>query len=501
MPTTPLQLPPVQLPEALVRDLYRMNPWWQDGQAPPLPATRRHLVAQIHRRLGMRLAPAVVVRGPRQIGKTTAQLQVIDDLLQRGVPPRNILRVQTDQLSDLEKISEPILRLADWYEESVLGETLNAVARRNEPTYLVFDEIQNLDGWAPQLKSLVDHSATRVLVTGSSALRIEKGRDSLAGRITTIEAGVLSLTEIAAFRGLDLGSPFLADNGLEPLIRRDFWEELREHGKTVAPARDQAFRWFSERGGYPLVHQRADLDWPYLADQLNETVIRRVILHDLRAGSRGRRRDAALLEELFRLACRYAGQSPGPHLLAREAGRALGADLGLPKVRQYLRFLADTLLLRLVDPLQIRLKRTQGSAKICLADHGLRASWLQEIVPLDPEALTREPHLTVLAGHLAESVLGATLSTISHLDLAHVPGRTGEPEVDFVLTIGTRRIPVEVKYQRKIDPLRDTEALRTFLEKAANNAPFGLLITQADADAVVDPRIVALPLSTVMLLR
>jgi predicted AAA+ superfamily ATPase len=484
----------------MVRDLRRMNPWWEDGQAPPLPTTRRHLVRQMHRRLDMRLAPAVVVRGPRQIGKTTAQLQVIEDLLKQGVPPRNIFRVQADQLSAVEEVTEPILRLADWYEEAVLGETLNAVARRGEPTYLAFDEIQNLDRWAPQLKSLVDHSATRVLITGSSALRIEQGRDSLAGRITTIEAGVLSLTEIAAFRGLNLGEPFLADNGLEPLIRRDFWEALREHGKEKAAVRDRVFRWFSERGGYPLVHQLADLEWSHLADQLNETVIRRVIRIDLRAGGRGRR-DAALLEELFRLACRYAGQCPGPQLLAREASRALGGEVGLPKVRQYLRLLADTLLLRLIDPLQIRLKRTQGGAKICLADHGLRASWLQEIVPLDPEALVREPHLTVLAGHLAESVLGATLSTISHLDLSHQPGRTGEPEVDFVLTIGTRRIPVEVKYQRKIDLLRDTEALRTFLEKAANNAPFGLLITQTDVDTVVDPRIVALPLSTVMMLR
>jgi predicted AAA+ superfamily ATPase len=495
-----LQLPPVQLSEAMVRDLWRMNPWWEDGQAPPLPATRRHLVRQMHRRLEMRLAPAVVVRGPRQIGKTTAQLQVVADLLKQGVPPRNIFRVQADQLAAVEEVAEPLLRLADWYEESVLGERLNAVARRGEPTFLVFDEIQNLDRWAPQLKSLVDHSATRVLITGSSALRIEQGRDSLAGRITTIEAGVLSLTEIAAFRGVDLGGPFLADNGLEPMTRLDFWKSLREHGEKVAAARDQTFRWFSERGGYPLVHQLADLDWSHLADQLNETVIRRVIRLDLRSG-RGRRRDAALLEELFRLACRYAGQCPGPHLLAREASRTLGGDLGLPKVRQYIRLLADTLLLRLIDPLQIRLKRTQGGAKICLADHGLRASWLQEIVPLDPEGLVRQPHLTVLAGHLAESVLGATLSTISNLDLSHHPGRTGEPEVDFVLTIGTRRIPVEVKYQKKIDPLRDTEGLRTFLEKAANNAPFGLLITQTDLETVVDPRIVALPLSTVMLLR
>src|SRR5262249_7941628 len=152
---------------------------------------------------------------------------------------------------------------------------------------------------------------------------IEQGRDSLAGRITTIEAGVLSLTEIAAFRGPGLGGPFLADNGLQPLLDQQFWEGLREHGQANAAAREEGFRWFSQRGGYPLGHQLADREWSYLADQLNETVIKRVIRIDLRA-TRGRRRDAVLLEELFRLACRYAGQCPGPHLLAREASRALG---------------------------------------------------------------------------------------------------------------------------------------------------------------------------------
>jgi hypothetical protein len=57
--------PPPTLPEALVGDLRRMNPWWVGGALPVLPATRRHLVDQIHRRLALHLAPAVVVRGPR----------------------------------------------------------------------------------------------------------------------------------------------------------------------------------------------------------------------------------------------------------------------------------------------------------------------------------------------------------------------------------------------------------------------------------------------------
>lgn len=492
--------PEYALPPALIQDIRRMNPWWEAQPMPQLPQTRRHLVNIMRRRLNLRLAPIVVVRGPRQIGKTTAQLQLLSDLLNEGNPPSNILRVQCDDLPELMKLSEPLLRLIDWFECAVLKKTLNAAARSGERTYVFLDEVQNLPDWATQLKSLVDSSSTQVVVTGSSALRIELGRDSLAGRITTIETGVLSLTEIAQFHGLDVGAPFLVDNGLEPLTRAEFWRELESRRQERQSDVQEAFSWFSKRGGYPLVHQRTDLEWSVLADQLNETVIRRVIQHDLRVGERGRKRDAPLLEEVFRLACRYVGQCPNPDTLAREAQRTLSANVGPQRITHYLRFLGDTLLLRLVPPLEIRLKRQRGGPKICLADHGLRASWLQEIVPLDPDALAAEVHLTTLAGRIAESVVGATLLTISGLDVAHLPERKGEPEIDFVLTIGTRRIPLEVRYQRRIDELRDTEGLRTFIEKAVNNAPFGILITQTPLD-VRDRRIIAIPLSALMLLR
>ena len=489
------------LPPELVEDLRRQNPWWEGRAMPVLPPHRRHLVRQIQRRFEWRLAPIVVVRGPRQIGKTTAQLHFIEDLLATGVEGRRILRVQFDDLRELTRFDSPILRTVDWFERTILGGTLNEAARSNRPAALLFDEVQNLEGWAPQLKALVDSSTVQVVVTGSSALRIEAGRDSLAGRITTLETGTLSLTEIAALRGWQLGAPYLADNGLEGLTHASFWTGLREHGLRMESVRDAAFAAFSERGGYPLAHLRASAPWELVADQLNETVIKRVIQHDLRLGERGRKRDAALLEELFRLCCRYAGQTPTIHTLAREAQRVLQANVGAQRINAYLRFLGDTLLMRLVAPLEIRLKRKRGSPKLCLVDHGLRASWLQEQIPLEPAKLREEPELTGVAGHLAESVTGAVLSTITGLDLAHFPERQGEPEVDFVMSIGVKRIPVEVKYQTKIDLLRDTEGLRSFIEKAANNAPFGLLITQREAPEVVDPRIVALPLASLMLLR
>jgi len=263
---------------------------------------------------------------------------------------------------------------------------------------------------APQLKLLVDHSTAQVVVTGSSALRIERGRDSLAGRITTIEAGTLSLTEIAALRGIELGGPFLADNG-------------------------------------------------------------------------------------------HVGQMPSPQTFINELHTTLDAKVGAPVVRQYLQFLADTLLLRLIEPLELRLKKKASSPKICLTDHALRASWLHEEVPLVAEGLADLPALATMAGYLAESVVGATLSTINALALNYSPERKDQRELDFVMTIGTKRIPIEVKYQRSPDPVRDTQGLRSFIDKAVNNAPFGLLITQRDSEVDFGPKVLALPLSTLMLLR
>ena len=47
----------------------------------------------------------------------------------------------------------------------------------------------------------------------------------------------------------------------------------------------------------------------------------------------------------------------------------------------------------------------------------------------------------------------------------------------------------------------DTLGLRAFLEKSANNAPFGLLVTRDDAPAVADPRILTVGLSALLIVR
>lgn len=489
------------LPSDLSEALHATNPWWVGHEMPCPPRYRRWPFTRMLRLLRVGLTPAVALRGPRRVGKTILLQQAVETLLADNVAPRRILYVPFDELPTLEDLREPVLRIARWFETTILGEPFNRAGNEGRPAYLLFDEVQNLGAWAPQIKHLVDTQSVRVLLTGSSSLRIETGRDSLAGRITTLEMGPLLLREIAELRYGTSQASLWDDNGLDQLISMEFWREAVERGKRDADIRIKAFQAFSERGGYPVAQEKHDTPWHELADYLNETVIRRAIQHDLRMGPRGQKRDEKLLEEVFRMCCRYAGQAAGQSVFVPEIQQALAGNIGWNRVLTYLRFLDGTLLVRLVQPLELRLKRERAPAKICLSDHTLRASWLQEVVPLDPEGLAANPHLHDLAGHLAESALGYFLASIPNLDVAHFPARGAEPEVDFIVTIGTRRIPVEVKYRRRIDSLDDTRGLRAFLEKAVYNAPFGILVTMDDDVRIPDPRIIPISLSSFLWTR
>lgn len=488
---------PFDLGEAI----FALNPAWEGRPGPHVPDYRRWVFPRLYKSLKAGLAPATVLRGPRRVGKTVLLRQVMENLAAEGVAPRSVLYMPFDELSGLKRLKDPILEVARWFEKSVLGRSFNEARRDGQPAYLLFDEVQNLPNWSPQVKHLVDNHDVRVMITGSSSLRIEAGRDSLAGRITSIDLGPLLLREIAALRrDADLPA-YWRDNGLESLVERDFWIGAARHGDREREPRRRAFAAFSERGAYPVAHGEVSAEWRELSAHLNETVIKRAIQHDLRMGPRGQKRDERLLEEVFRLCCRYAGQCPATRRMVREIQETLAANIGPARIGNYLNFLDGTMLVRMVQPLELRLKRKRSHPKICLSDHSLRASWLQEIVPLAPEGLAAEPHLSDLAGHLAESVLGYHLASIPGLGVAHLPERDGEPEVDFVLTVGVKRIPVEVKYRRRIHPNADSTGLRAFLDKKVNNAPLGILVTLEDEAKVEDPRVVPISLSSLLWMR
>lgn len=494
------------LPLSVANEIARQNPWWTGRSAQMLPTFRRWPYETILKRILREppLAKIIVLKGPRQIGKSTLQGQLIQELLGRGIEPQRILRLQFDDLPSLRGTlsdrADPILGVTRWFEDRILKADLNQAAREGRKAYFFLDEVQNLRDWAIQLKSLVDITDVVVVVTGSSALRIELGRDSLAGRMQTLEIGPFRLPEIASFRGLGDLPAFDGHGGNGTLAKPEFWTELSAHGKRYATARDRAFSLYSERGGYPVALQ-PDVPWAEAASQLNELVVKRVITHDLRIGERGKRRDEQLLQEVFRMASRYAGQAPSVKQLAKQINEVLQGNVGDQRVRKYLDFLDSSLLIRLIRPLEMRLKKQSGAPKICVADHAVRAAWLDEVIPLDSGALDANPLLADMAGRIAESCAGAFLASLLDQSVNHLPDRNGQGEIDFVVAAGAYRVPIEIKFRAKINPQRDTRNLSEFIAKEANNAPLGVLISRDEVTSELPTGIVSVPLRTLLLMQ
>ena len=503
------QAPVGSLTPALVRFLEDNNPWWRGKPMKDHPTFPRWAFGEVVSRLHSRLAPIVAVRGSRRVGKSVLQTQLIEELLLAGrsdpartsVEPARILSVQFDDAPALGGVSMPVQSIVEWYEKHVLGKTLNEAAREGKPAYLLFDEVQNLPQWSVQLKILADKSDARILVTGSSALRIAKGQDNLAGRMTTIELGPLRLWEIAGIRAVRGLTPYAPDAPLERWKDREFWLGLIAHGRKHAPARAQAFRFYSERGGYPLCHVATSVSTDLVRQQIVGEVINKTIDHDPGYKRGAAPLDPAFVREVFRLACRYAGQAVTHKRIADELQALLKSPVTNTKVAETIQFLADSLLLYEVKPQEMLQKKQTQPNKLCVCDHFVRDGILQETVPLDPEALKGcNEAVSTQAGHVIESVLGYFLKGIPGIELAWFPPRDKEPEIDLVLTIGTNRIPVEVKYRRDKPDKAALAGIESFCAKPAYSAPFGIVVTQT-VEGPIGDKVIAVPASTFLLLR
>lgn len=512
----PTRHPPVfenapigDLSEPIVRFLEDTNPWWRGKPAAGTQAFRRWAFEEMVRRLDRPTASMVVIRGSRRVGKTVLQEQLVESLLHIGsidptgqpVDPARILRVQFDDAPALTGISMPIAAIVRWYEDHVLGCTLNEAAARGRPAYLLFDEVQNLQDWSTQLKILGDHSDAKIIVTGSSALRIDQAKDTLAGRMDTIELGPLRLREIAGIRRLGPIEPFRASATTEAWKDRGFWLDLVAHGHRHAKVRDAAYAWFSKLGGYPMCHSTTETDPARLRQAIVSGVIDKTIQGDPIHPSRSTTLDPQLVRAVFQMACRYAGEAVKNRRFADELSQLAGEQVPEKRVEAALDFLAASLLLYRVPAVDMLAKKGGHPSKLCVCDHFVRDGVLQETLPLDPAELGKvDQAVAGRVGHVVESVLGYFLKGIPGVDLSWFPPRANEPEVDFILSIGTTRIPVEVKYRRGGPERGDLAGIESFCNKPAYNAPFGLVITRS-ARGPLGETAIAVPAATFLLLR
>lgn len=157
------------------------NPWWS-GEADITP-TYRGLKPRAYFALffpiveSLEVRRAVVLMGPRRVGKTVMIHHAIQNLLRNGVPPRLLCYLSVDHpiyngLS-LEK-------LLDYYGQA------SGIDYRKERAYVFFDEIQYLRQWEVHLKTTVDtYPNIKAVASGSAAAALRlKTEESGAGRFT-----------------------------------------------------------------------------------------------------------------------------------------------------------------------------------------------------------------------------------------------------------------------------------------------------------------------------
>ena len=484
------------LPEDTVAFLERMNPWWKASPGPQTPNLRRWAYNEVLERFKSRIAPVIAMRGPRQVGKTTIQLQLIERLLQLDqIPSSQILRVQFDEAPALGSLNNPVESIVRWFEVNVLKKTINQAARDGQQVYFFFDEVQNLKKWSEQIKAIVDTSDVQILVTGSSALRIGKGRDSLAGRLSSLELGPLRLTEIAVLRGLPQLKPFSSISQIDEWVTKDFWLELNNYAKSHMDDLNRSFEAFATYGGYPVCHRANVANLTTLAAQIVEDVVERTVSHERADGA-----SEEIVQEVFTLLCRYAGERVSPKEITRQINDRLGARATNSEVRSAVDFLENTLLIRMLKPIELARKKNNDFPTICLCDHFLRYALLREEIPLTSKKLSSSNQvIATQAGHIIEGIIGNFFASTQGIEAFCLPAKKHNPEIDIILSIGIKHIPIEIKYRKKRVSHHQLDAIRHFITKPQHEASFGLVVTQEESGEV-EKNIVAVSAKAILLL-
>jgi predicted AAA+ superfamily ATPase len=138
---------------------------------------------------------AIVLMGPRRVGKTVMLYHLVQELLNQGINSQRILFIT---------VENPIynnLRLETLFQ---YGREALGIREELKGWYVIFDEIQYLKDWDVHLKSLVEsYRSARFIVSGSAASALKyKSHESGAGRFTDFMLPPLTFYEFITMQNL-----------------------------------------------------------------------------------------------------------------------------------------------------------------------------------------------------------------------------------------------------------------------------------------------------------
>ena len=172
----------------LINRIKEDNTWWVHNQIPFYNEfSKRRYYSGFYDLVTQKFPHrAVVLMGPRRIGKTVMMYQAIQNLIDTGIDPKKIFYFSLDT---------PIYTNISL--EELIENGLSVYQESKEDAYFFFDEVQYLKDWEVHLKSLVDKNRkTKFIVSGSAAAALRmKSVESGTGRFTDFFLPPLTFAE------------------------------------------------------------------------------------------------------------------------------------------------------------------------------------------------------------------------------------------------------------------------------------------------------------------
>ncbi len=396
--------------EQVIKRLKIENPWWETKKIPSIYLSlnpRAYLELFYPLVESKKIRRAIVLMGPRRVGKTVMLHHAIQQLVDQGISPNKIGYFSVDH---------PIYNGLGLEELLGLYSEATGISYLEEECYIFFDEIQYLKSWEVHLKILVDRIPNvKCTVSGSAAAALRlKSSESGAGRFTDFLLPPLTFHEYLELLGKkNLLVPIENEEGL---FKSDNIEEL-----------NQNFIHYLNYGGYPEVIFSETIQ----SDPgrfIKNDIIDKVLLRDL-PGLYGVQ-DVQELNYLFTTLAFNSSNEVSLEELSQGSGVAKNT------IKKYIEYLEAAFLIRTVHRIDRSAKRFRRANffKVYLTNPSIRTA-LFSPVDISDTAM----------GALAET---AIFSQWFHSDTTLYYARWKDGEVDIVHLDDSQKVKwaIEVKW-------------------------------------------------------
>lgn len=404
------------------------NPWWETSQIDVFynKMKRREYFRLLFPLITERqIKRAVVLMGPRRVGKTVLLFHCIEELINRGVSPDNICYFS---------IETPL------YNGIALEELLNLFLelkskKVSEETYVFFDEIQYLKDWELHLKSLVDsYHNIKFVVSGSAAAALKiKSQESGAGRFTDFLLPPLTFHEFLSLTN----NEYLIENVID--LTRGIYSvsDLKELNKK--------FLDYINYGGYPeLSLSEAIRSDP--GRYIRNDIVDKVLMRDL--PSLYGINDVQELNSLFTYIAYNSGSEMSLEGISKNSGVAKNT------IKKYITYLEAAFLIKVIHRIDQSGKKFKRANffKIYLTNPSLRSALFSPISSDDE-----------FMGNMVETAIFAQWQHAQNTHLYY--GRWQSGEIDIV-SLKSNQKPdwcVEIKWSNRfVEKMYELKNARIF---------------------------------------